>query len=58
MRTIRWLGAAAVLLAGAAFPPGDVTSGIPVGGSIGTYSATKRGGADDGVAVGEALCYT
>lgn len=37
---------------------GEVQSGIPVGGSIGTYSTTKCGGAEDGVAVGANLCYT
>jgi len=37
---------------------GEVQSGIPVGGSIGAYSTTKCGGAEDGVAVGANLCYT
>jgi len=37
---------------------GDVQSGVPVGGSIGTYSTTKCGGAEDGVKEGASLCYT
>ncbi|GIW92759.1 MAG: hypothetical protein KatS3mg110_0800 [Pirellulaceae bacterium] len=37
---------------------GEVKSGIPVGGSVGAYSTTKCGGAEDGVPVGASLCYT
>lgn len=36
----------------------EATSGIPVGERVGTYSSTKCGGIDDGIAVGKSLCYT
>ncbi len=36
----------------------DLKSGVAVGGSIGTYKATKCGGIDDGIKVGASLCYT
>ena len=52
---------AAVLLACAAascFSADAPTSGLAVGDSIGSYSCTKSGGADDGVEVGKSLCYT
>jgi len=37
---------------------GEVKSGIPVGGRIGTYQGIKCGGAEDGVRVNQQLCYT
>lgn len=37
---------------------GELKSGIEVGGTVGTYSATKQGGAEDGVPLGASLCYT
>ena len=50
---------AATMLLGAGIAIGaDVESGVPVGEKIGTYSATKCAGVDDGVDVGESLCYT
>lgn len=50
---------AAVLLAGAsAMFAADLKSGIPVGGRMPKYEATKLGGGDDGIAVGKPLCYT
>ena len=37
----------------------DVTSGIEVGGKVKSYQSTKcGGGTDDGVEVGQSLCYT
>jgi hypothetical protein len=37
---------------------GDLTSGIPVGEAVGSYVTTKCGGLDDGVQMGQSLCYT
>lgn len=37
---------------------GEVKSGIPVGGTVGTYQTVKCGGANDGVRVNQQLCYT
>ncbi len=36
----------------------DLESGVQVGGKVTSYLTTKCGGADDGVAVGQSLCYT
>jgi hypothetical protein len=36
----------------------ELTSGIEVDGSVPAYTSTKCGGADDGVELGKALCYT
>lgn len=37
---------------------GELTSGIAVGEKVTTYSSTKCGGIDDGIAVGKSLCFT
>jgi hypothetical protein len=57
-KTLHLLAVAAVMAAATPLIAADVESGIPVGGSIGTYSTTKCGGIEDGVAVGCSLCYT
>ncbi|MEE3221029.1 MAG: hypothetical protein VX257_12220 [Planctomycetota bacterium] len=36
----------------------ELTSGLEVDGRVTTYKATKCGGAVDGIAVGQSLCYT
>jgi hypothetical protein len=61
MRVLGALSATAlvvVLTACGSVPADDATSGISVGGSIGSYSATKCGGIEDGVDAGKSLCYT
>jgi len=59
MRVTGVVGAAVLVLAGAgALCAADLQSGIPVGGSMGKYMATKCGGGDDGVELGKSLCYT
>ncbi|MFP6611816.1 MAG: hypothetical protein VB875_10130 [Pirellulales bacterium] len=45
------------LLASAA-AAAELTSGVAVDGRITSYKATKCGGAVDGVAIGQNLCYT
>ena len=37
---------------------GELKSGIPVGGRMPKYKATKLGGGYDGVELGKSLCYT
>jgi hypothetical protein len=61
MRKLVSFGAAALMLATAACAPApaaDTDSGIEVGKRVGSYSATKCGGIEDGVDVGKSLCYT
>jgi hypothetical protein len=61
MRVFGAIGATALAFVVAActqVPAEEPASGIQVGGSIGSYSGTKVGGIDDGVKVGNALCYT
>ncbi|MCH5374062.1 MAG: hypothetical protein JJ992_08800 [Planctomycetes bacterium] len=61
MRKLCSVSAAALMLLCAACAPApaaDVSSGIEVGKSVGTYSCTKCGGVEDGVEVGKSLCYT
>jgi hypothetical protein len=59
MRMTGVVGAAVLLLAGASVVLGaELASGIPVGGSMPKYRATKCGGGDDGVDLGKSLCYT
>ena len=36
----------------------DASGGIPAGERVGSYSTTKCGGIDDGIAAGKSLCYT
>ncbi len=53
------LGAFAVMVVAAtASHADDLSSGIPVGKRVGTYSTTKCAGVDDGVKEGKSLCYT
>jgi hypothetical protein len=53
------LGVAILALAGgSALCAAEVKSGIPVGGRIPAYQATKVGGGKDGVELGQSLCYT
>jgi hypothetical protein len=49
---------ALVVVACTQVPADEATSGVKVGGSVGSYSGTKAGGIEDGVKVGSALCYT
>ena len=59
MRSVGFLSVAAfVVVTIACSRAEEVRSGIGVGGRVGTYKATKCGGADDGVPVGKSLCYT
>jgi hypothetical protein len=61
MRVFGAIGATAlalVVVAWAQVPADEVTSGVKVGGSVGSYSGTKAGGIEDGVGVGKAICYT
>ncbi len=59
MKVLPYVGAVALVVAVAAGShAADLKSGVPVGGSIGTYSTTKCGGIEDGVKVGNSLCYT
>ena len=60
MRTLMWTGAVIALATAAAgcaaeekTPPGD----LKVGDDVGAFQVVKAGGADDGVEVGEGLCY-
>ncbi len=41
-----------------AFADKHPTSGVEVGKRVSAYRAVKTGGADDGVKVGQKLCYT
>jgi hypothetical protein len=53
------LGVAALLLSAASAVHGaTLKSGIPVGGRMPRYEATKCGGGSDGVELGRSLCYT
>jgi hypothetical protein len=59
MRVSRVVGAAALLLSAASAVHGAaLKSGVPVGGRMPRYEATKCGGGSDGVEVGKSLCYT
>ena len=59
MRVTGVVGAAVLVLAAAsAVRAGELKSGIPVGGRMPKYKATKCGGGDDGVELGKSLCYT
>ena len=58
---IRYQLAVAAALVGAAataISAAELSSGIPVGEKVGTYSSTKCAGIDDGIAVGKSLCFT
>lgn len=59
MKVTEVLGAAMLLMAGASSAlAGELNSGIPIGGKVPAYKATKCGGGDDGVQVGKSLCFT
>lgn len=61
MQRLCTFGTAALMLVAAACAPApaaDGNSGIEVGKKVGSYSATKCGGIEDGVDVGKSLCYT
>jgi len=59
MKVFSVAGAALMVIASAAaVHAADIESGIEVGGRIGPYSTTKCAGAEDGVKVGQSLCYT
>lgn len=60
MRVHVYSAAAALLVCAVAscYAADGFTSGVPAGESIGSYSGTKCGGAEDGVEVGKSLCYT
>jgi hypothetical protein len=59
MRVTGVMGAAALVLAStASLYAAELKSGIPVGGSMPKYQATKCGGGEDGVELGASLCYT
>jgi hypothetical protein len=51
------LGLAAVALLATVAGAEELKSGIPVGGSVGAFQVVKCGGANDGVQVGQQLCY-
>lgn len=56
-RTFFGAGLAAALLAGVAFAD-ELKSGLQVGDDVGPFQVVKCGGAvDDGVEVGDELCY-
>jgi hypothetical protein len=53
------IGVALALLAAAtSIRAADISSGMAPGEKVGTFSATKCAGVDDGIAVGKSLCYT
>lgn len=57
MRNLVAFGFAAALVGSAWAVAGEIESGLEVGQSVGFFEVVKLGGADDGVAVGEQLCY-
>lgn len=59
MRTLTSYGLALAVVAsvGVAVAAEKVKSGPQVGDSVGFFNVTKCGGADDGVKVGQTLCY-
>jgi hypothetical protein len=55
----RVVGVAVMVLAAAsAVGAEELKSGIPVDGRMPKYKSTKCGGGDDGVDLGQSLCYT
>lgn len=55
----QWAGAALLLcFVASGLRAAELTSGLPVGSSVGAYTGTKAGGIDDGVDFGKSLCYT
>ena len=58
MRWMKCLGAAVALVAVAAIAGDEeLKSGLQVGDSVPAFQVVKCGGADDGVKVGQQLCY-
>ena len=58
MRLLVPLGVASDLLMSTAAPADELKSGLQVGQSVGPFDVVKCGGApDDGVSVGQQLCY-
>lgn len=58
MRNLVAFGFAAALLGSAwAAVAGEIESGLEVGQSVGAFDVVKCGGADDGIAVAQQLCY-
>lgn len=58
MRLLTSFGTAGVVLALAvACGAGELKSGPQVGDSVGAFNVVKCAGVDDGVNVGEQLCY-
>jgi hypothetical protein len=47
----------AALFASAAVAAEALKSGLQVGDSVGAFDVVKCGGSDDGVSVGQQLCY-
>ncbi|RIK75686.1 MAG: hypothetical protein DCC68_20790 [Planctomycetota bacterium] len=59
MKSFVSLSLAALVVASAACArAADFASGIAVGDGVPTYTSEKCGGAEDGVQVGQKLCYT
>ena len=60
MRTMMWMGAAialATVAARCAEEEKTLLCDLKVGDGVGAFQVVKAGGADDGVEVGEGLCY-
>ena len=58
MRNLVAFGFAAALLGSAcAARAEEIESGLEVGQSVGFFEVVKCGGADDGISVGQQLCY-
>jgi hypothetical protein len=59
MRLRVTLGVALAVLFGAVglYAEEELKSGLPVGKSVSPYDVVKCGGAEDGVKVGQKLCY-
>jgi hypothetical protein len=54
----RMLIALALASPGSAVLAEDITSGLAVGKTMLSMPMEKRGGLDDGVKIGDAICYT
>lgn len=57
MKMLRGLAAAIALMAVAAVAGDELKSGLQVGDAVPAFQVVKCGGADDGVKVGQQLCY-
>lgn len=59
MKSFVFLSLATLVVASAAcVRAADFASGIAVGDGVPTYTTEKCGGVEDGVKVGQKLCYT